>query len=243
MIRGKSVLGIVPARGGSKGVSRKNIRLVAGKPLITWTIEEAKKSRYIDRLVLSSEDPEIIQIAQAAGCEVPFVRPAELSRDETPGIVPVLHALGELPRYDCVILLQPTSPLRSAADIDGAIEFCVGQSARLCVSVCEADKSPYWMYSLGPTGGHLQPLVPFPDREVCRQDLPKAYVLNGAIFLADTAYLTKQKTFLSEETRAYVMPRERSLDIDTEWDFFVLENYLNREKRATIAAAQISAGR
>ena len=124
MIDGRSVLAIIPARGGSKGVPRKNIRPLGGKPLIAWTIEAAHRSAWIDRLILSSEDQEIIDTACAWGCDVPFVRPAELARDCTPGIDPVLHALKQLPSFDLVVLLQPTSPLRSAADIDRCIERC-----------------------------------------------------------------------------------------------------------------------
>nr|HPK54819.1 acylneuraminate cytidylyltransferase family protein [Smithellaceae bacterium] len=117
MIQGKTVLAIIPARGGSKGIPRKNITNLAGKPLIAWTIEEAKKSKYIDRLILSSEDNEIIQVAKEWGCEVPFIRPRELAEDDTLGIEPVLHALNTIKKkYDYVVLLQPTSPLRSVDD-------------------------------------------------------------------------------------------------------------------------------
>jgi len=117
MIDNNMVLGIISARGGSKGIPRKNIKLLAGKPLIAWTIEEAQKSQYLDRLILSSEDMEIISTAQSWGCEVPFIRPAELARDDTPGIDPVIHALHQLAeQYDYVMLLQPTSPLRTVED-------------------------------------------------------------------------------------------------------------------------------
>jgi CMP-N,N'-diacetyllegionaminic acid synthase len=120
MFEGKTILAIVPARGGSKGVPRKNIRLLAGKPLIAWTIDEAKKSRYIDRLILSSEDDEIIEVAREFGCEIPFKRPDELAQDDTPGIESVIHAINTLEeKYDFVVLLQPTSPLRTVEDIDG----------------------------------------------------------------------------------------------------------------------------
>ena len=113
---------IIPARGGSKGVPRKNIRELAGKPLIAWTIEAAKKSKYIDRLILSSEDPEIIEVAKAFDCEVPFVRPFELAQDDTPGIEVVLDAVKRCPGYTHVLLLQPTSPFRTHKHIDAFIE-------------------------------------------------------------------------------------------------------------------------
>lgn len=122
MIDGKTVLAIIPARGGSKGVPRKNIRDVAGKPLIAWTIEAANQSLLVDRVVVSTDDQEIADTAVRWGAEVPFLRPIELAQDSTPGILPVIHMLTEiLPHYDLVVLLQPTSPLRSVEDIDGAI--------------------------------------------------------------------------------------------------------------------------
>lgn len=221
MIDGQSVLAIIPARGGSKGVPRKNIREVAGKPLIAWTIEAAKKSKYIDRLILSSDDAEIIEVARQWGCEAPFVRPAELARDETPGIDPVLHALGELPAYEMTVLLQTTSPLRNVADIDGCIERCIAGKANTCVSVCEAEQSPYWMYTLNESG-EMQALLPTGQSFARRQDLPKAYILNGAVYVAKSEWLRQHKTFVNDETIAFVMPQERSLDIDTELDLQIM---------------------
>jgi len=218
MIDNKSVLAIIPARGGSKGVLRKNIRDVAGKPLIAWTIEEAKKSRFIDRLILSSEDDEIIRVAQEWGCEVPFVRPAELAQDDTPGIDPVLHAIDVLTkRYDYVVLLQPTSPLRTVDDIDECIQKCVDADASACVSVTEPDKNPYWMYTLSGTD-HLLPLLPHSETIARRQDLPKIYALNGAVYVANIDILSNTKSFLTADTVAYLMDKERSCDIDSEFD-------------------------
>lgn len=221
MIEGKSVLAIIPARGGSKGVPRKNIRVAAGKPLIAWTIEEAKKSAYIDRLVLSSDDAEIIETAKAYGCEVPFVRPAALAEDDTPGIDPVLHAMAMLPDYDWVVLLQTTSPLRTVADIDGCIRHCVANGAKACVSVSAATESPYWMYSLDEKG-QMQPLIATEKALVRRQDLPLAYILNGAVYVAQRDWLREQQSFVSSETLGFVMPAARSLDIDTELDLQIL---------------------
>ncbi len=221
MIDGRSVLAIIPARGGSKGVPRKNIREVGGKPLIAWTIEEAQKSKHIDRLILSSDDTEIIEVAKRWGCEVPFVRPAELAQDETPGIAPVLHALDVLPDFELVVLLQITSPLRSVADIDGCIEQCIASNANACVTVSEAEQSPYWMYTLG-EGGAMQALIPAAQSFARRQDLPRAYLLNGAVYAAKSAWLRQHKTFFSTETLGFVMPQERSLDIDTEIDLQIL---------------------
>ena len=158
MISSYSVLALIPARGGSKGVPRKNVRDLAGRPMIAWTIEAAHGSRYVDRIVLSSDDEEIIKTARQHGCDVPFVRPPELATDEADSLSVVRHALSMLPEhYDFLVLLQPTSPLRVTADIDGAVERCAETGAAVCVSVCETDKSPYWMLHLEP-GGVVRPL-------------------------------------------------------------------------------------
>jgi CMP-N,N'-diacetyllegionaminic acid synthase len=228
MIRGQTVLAVIPARGGSKGIPRKNIREVGGKPLIAWTILEAKKSKYIDRLILSSEDPEIIAVGKEWGCDVPFVRPTELSKDETPGVEPVLHALESLPEhYEYAILLQPTSPLRLVEDIDGCLELCLDQHAPACVSVTEPDKSPYWMYHLDGRR-HLTPLFPRESTICIRQNLPKVYALNGAVYVAQSSWLKEQRTFLTLETIGYIMPKERCMDIDTQLDLCVCEYVLSQ---------------
>lgn len=219
MIDSKKLLGIIPARGGSKAIPRKNLQILAGKPLIAWTIEEAKKSQYLDRLILSSEDAEIIAAAKAWGCEVPFVRPVELAQDDTPGIETVIHALnwvGE--HYDYVVLLQPTSPLRTVQDIDDCISYCVRGDAPVCVSVSLTDKHPYWMHTIDERH-RLRPLLPTGHPSARRQDLPPVYIENGAIYVAKTGFLLQTKNYLTPETLAYVMPRDRSWDIDDEWDF------------------------
>jgi N-acylneuraminate cytidylyltransferase len=221
MINGKRILAIIPARGGSKTIPRKNIKILAGKPLLAWTIEEAHQSKYIDRLILSSEDAEIIEVAQAWGCEVPFVRPVELARDDTPGIAPILHAIRAIEeQYDYVILLQPTSPLRIVNDIDGCISYCVQESAPACVSVCSTEASPYWMFTLN-ENNKLTPLMSTEKLIELRQELPSVYKLNGAVYIAKIDYLLKTKQFITEETIAYVMPDVRSWDIDKETDFII----------------------
>lgn len=230
MIKGKTVLAIIPARGGSKGVPRKNIRFVAGKPLIVWTIEESGKSEYIDRTILSSDDEEIIAIARQWNCDVPFVRPAELARDHVTGIEPVLHAIETIPeKHDYVVLLQPTSPLRLVEDIDGCIEKCVSQNAPVCVTVTTPDKSPYWMYFLD-NQGKLNPVIKQEDIVLLRQQLKSVYLLNGAVYVAKTDWFMKNKKFVSDETVAYLMPKTRSMDIDTEWDLKICEILLSERE-------------
>ncbi len=210
---------LIPARGGSKGIPRKNIKLIAGKPLIVWTIEAALRSSLLDAVVVSTDDPEIAEVARRAGAQVPFMRPSELAQDKTPGLDPVLHALDQLPQYDSVLLLQPTSPLRTTEDIDACLRLAMQHTAPSVVSVTEADTHPYWTYRLS----EYQTLVRMVDAAPIarRQDLPQVYALNGALYFADADWLRRNNSFTGTETLAYVMPRERSVDLDMplDWKF------------------------
>jgi len=222
MYKNKKILAIIPARGGSKGIIKKNIKLLGKKPLIAWTIEEAKKSRYIDRLILSSDDQEIIKVAKKWHCDVPFVRPEELARDTSPSIDTVIHAINIIPeKYDYVCMLQPTSPLRKAEDIDGCIKKCIVLNSNCCVSVAEVDQHPYWMYTLSQSE-KLKSLSP---RKLVtrRQDLPMIYVLNGAIYFGDVKFLLQNKSFFHKDTIGFIMNRKNSIDIDNIMDFLLCE--------------------
>lgn len=215
------ILAVIPARGGSKGVPRKNVRLLAGKPLIAWTIEQAIESHYIDRVIVSSEDEEICQVAKDSGAEVPFVRPAELATDTASGVDVLCHAVENSGSdYDYVVLLQPTSPLRVSTDIDEAIQRCIGKNVTSVVSVAEASKSPYWMYQMQ-SGGELTPFVE--NAASNRQQLPQAYALNGAVYVLEVAALLGNRKIIDAQTLGYVMPAERSYDIDSETDFLVCD--------------------
>lgn len=218
MISCKRVLAVVTARGGSKGIPHKNLREVAGRPLLAWSIAAGRTSRYIDRLVLSSEDDEIIAAALRLGCEVPFVRPPRLAADDTPGIEPVLHALEQLPGYDYVVLLQPTSPLRISKDIDCCLELCEQQGAPACVSVRRSRENPCFTFCVGPDG-RMSPVVSNGNHGGRRQDFPDFFVLNGAVYVAQPEWLKRTRSFVAEGAIAYVMPGERSLEIDEEDDF------------------------
>lgn len=227
--QGNDVLALITARGGSKGLPRKNVLLAGGKPLVAWTVDAAISAECVDRVVLSSDDNEIMAAASAAGCDVPFCRPLHLASDMTTSIDVVLHALNQLPGYEYVVLLQPTSPLRTAADIDAAFELMLERGAPSCVSVCEADQSPYWMYKVT-DGNKLQRLLSEVDGVTRRQDLPPIYVLNGAIYIAQIDWLRMNKSFVGEETIAYLMPKERSLDIDTAHDFEIFRSRIEGER-------------
>ncbi len=223
------ILAIIPARGGSKGIPRKNLKLLAEKPLIAWTIESALQARGIDRVIVSTEDEEIAVVAKQFGAEIPFMRPLALAGDDTPGIAPVLHAIEQMPSFDWVLLLQPTSPLRSVEDIEGIIQFCRSAGAPSSVSITEASKHPFWMYKQNDDKS-LEPLIKNLREFTRRQDLPSAYVLNGALYLARTDWLIQNQSFIGQETLGYVMPEERSVDIDKPIDWFWIECLLNRTK-------------
>lgn len=215
------ILGLVPARGGSKGIPRKNIKLIAGKPLIAWTIETALKSSLLASVMVSTDDQEISELARGYGAQIPFMRPSELARDNTPGVDPVLHALEALPEFDAVLLMQPTSPLRTVDDIDGCIRFAERTEAGCVVSVAEPGQHPHWMYRLDPEQ-HLQPFVAA-KHVTSRQELPQIYVANGALYFARRDWLRSRRTFIAADTVGYIMPVERSVDLDSLLDWKLAE--------------------
>ena len=231
MLANRRILGLIPARGGSVTLPRKNVLPLAGRPLIAWTITAALASRHLDRVVLSSDDEEIIDVAKAWRCEVPFRRPAHLAAAESPTIEAVLHALEQLPGFDYVVLLQPTSPLRTAADIDAAVEKCVLEKAPSCASIVRAEKPPQWMYHLS----EQQRLLPvLRDREMPsrRQDAAPIFALNGAVYVSQVDQLRDSGQFVTGATIGYLMPPERSPDVDTEldlrWCEFLLHQQIDR---------------
>lgn len=225
-----SVLAIIPARGGSKGVPRKNIRNVGGRPLIAYTIDAARNSRWLSRVVVTTDDSEIGDVARKCGCEV-IPRPANLAADDTPMVPVVLHALRKVEEtcpmsFTHGILLQPTCPLRTAQDIDGALGIMLEDAQDLdsVVSVdLVADYHPARMYTLN--GDILLPYAAEPPERL-RQNLPAVYHRNGAIYAFTRATL-ESGTLIGRRARPYVMPHERSLNIDDEWDLLVADLYLN----------------
>lgn len=226
MIDKKRVLGLVVGRGGSKGLPGKNLKILAGQPLIAWTIQTALASRYIDRLILSSDDREIIATAEKHGCPAPFVRPANLAQDDSTAVEVALHALDALDeQFDLLVWLQPTSPLRNGRDIDGCLELGASGDAPGCVSVTRLGKPPEWMfYKNG--DAQLRPLLGDWDIPTRRQETDPVYSLNGAVYVVGTTRLKAEKRFLSPETLAYEMPPERAVDIDSEQDLRLAEALL-----------------
>jgi CMP-N,N'-diacetyllegionaminic acid synthase len=215
------ILGLIPARGGSRAIPRKNIKRLNGKPLIAWTIEAALRSNSLGSVVVSTDDEEIARIAAELGAEVPFMRPRELARDDSPSIDLVLHALDQLPGFESVVLLQPTSPLRTTEDIDGCIELASDRGALSVVSVSPVGTHPFLMYRLG-ENQRLEKLVYGPPVSR-RQDLPPVFALNGAVYFAGAEWLRQYRTFVSGDSIGYVMPAERSVDLDTLLDWQLAE--------------------
>jgi CMP-N-acetylneuraminic acid synthetase len=221
------IIGLITARGGSKGIPRKNIVPLGGKPLIAWTIEAALASRRLSRVLVSTEDAEIAQVAATWGAEVPFIRPIELAQDTTPHILVMEHALrwldeaaGLRPEY--LLLLQPTSPFRAPEDIDAAIALAEAHAAIGVVSVCEMERHPYLAKRIL-ADGTLSEFMTADTPLLRRQDWPPAYALNGALYLNRRESLLRDRTFLPPGTLGYVMPPERSLDVDTPWDLHLAE--------------------
>ena len=231
MYKEKSILALIPARGGSKGLPRKNIASLLGKPLIAWTISEALSSKYLDGVIVSTEDEEIARIAKKYGAEIPFKRPKHLACDTSKGIDVVLHAIDWFNkkgnRYDLLMLLQPTSPLRTVEDIDRAVEYFFAKQGDVVVSVCEAEHSPLWTNIL-PDDMCMQKFINLKSSGLNRQDLPKHYRLNGAIYLSFCDHLQRNKSFFGKGTFAYIMPQESSVDIDSNFDFNLAEFILSR---------------
>lgn len=231
MYNGKRILTIIPARGGSKGLPGKNIRDLSGKPLIAWSIDAALKSRYLDKILVSTDSTEIAGVAKQFHAEVPFLRPAHLATDEAKSIDAVSHAIKWLEEhgqsFDLVMILQPTSPLRTTRDIDAAIELFFQKNASAVISVAPCDHHPWWTNSL-PEDGNMESFLR-PEALSNRQGLPQYYRLNGAIYLAEITFLMENGSFFSPRTFAYLMPASSSIDIDTHLDFKLADLILAEE--------------
>ena len=232
MINKKQVMAIIPARGGSKGLPGKNIKHLCGKPLISFTIKAALECDSIDETIVSTDYKEIAEIAEKYGARVPFMRPCELSEDDTSTIDVIFHAIDWLEKYksyrpEYILLLQPTSPLRRTKDINVAIKILKNKKAGAVVSVCKTDHHPWWSNTL-PADGRMKDFLKKDILNRRRQDLPVYYRLNGAIYLARTDYIRKYNGFFGPDTFAYKMPREHSIDIDSILDFKLAELLYNK---------------
>ena len=227
MIADARVLGLITARGGSKGLPGKNIRPLCGKPLIEWSISAAKGASCIDRIVVSTDDAAIAEVAQRAGAEVPFKRPSELATDSASSVDVVIHAIDMLAKteliFDIVVLLEPTSPLRESFDIDEAVERLIRTGAGSVVSVCRAVSAhPAFMFSQDKKG-RLRPYLNQQPTGLRRQDLDPIFFLDGTLYVSRVDVLRNKRSFYHEDTMAFEVPKWKSLEIDDVDDFIMVE--------------------
>lgn len=227
------MLAIVPARGGSKGVPGKNIKELCGKPLIAYTIDEAKKSQIIDRLVLSTDDEQIAKVSEKYDIEIPFMRPPKLSQDSSLAIDNYIYTLDRLNKefktqHDEFIVLQPTSPFRLASDIDAAISLFYEKNADSVISVCEAPHPPTWSKRMDPSG-RLKSYFEMKSDNKNRQEIESAYIPNGAIFILKLSSIKSIYSYYTDKTYGYEMPSARSIDIDTPLDFEFAEFLMRKQ--------------
>lgn len=217
MYEGKKILAIIPARGGSKGIPHKNIINLCGKPLIAYTIEAAQKSMYVDTVLVSTDDIEIQRISEQYGAMVPFLRDAMIATDKATTISVVVDAVQRLSmngeNYDVVILLQPTSPLRTTEEIDVAIDVFFQNDMQGVVSVNAVETSPFLLRTI--EGHRLQRIIS-ESSTIRRQDMPTYYEVNGAIYINHIREIDENLSF-NDNPIPYIMNREHSVDIDT-WD-------------------------
>lgn len=223
------MIAIIPARGGSKGLPGKNIKLMNGKPLIAYTVEAALHAKTIDRVVLSTDDDEIARIAMDYGAEVPFMRPAELASDTAMAVDNYIYTINRLETesghvIDSFVVLQPTSPLRISDDIDGSVALFKEKHADSVISYCREAHPVFWHKKID-ENNRLMDL--FETTIANRQDLPVTYYPNGAVYVFRTSMI-RNRQYYTDKSYAYIMPRSRSVDIDFIEDFEYAEFLLSR---------------
>lgn len=226
------VTALIPARGGSKRLPRKNIKSLCGKPLIAWTINITKESKYIDSVVVSTDDLEIKEVAEKFGASVPFLRPESLSNDNASSFDVVKHAIEFLninKLNHLIVLLQPTSPLRTVKELDDALELFISKKASGVVSVSECEHSPLWTNTL-PENLSMSGFIRSEVQGKRSQDLPKFYRLNGSIYIYRTeALLEQNQIFYDENVYGFETLQQTSIDIDTELDFLIAETIIRQK--------------
>jgi len=234
MINNKRVLALVPARAGSKGLPGKNIRVMCGKPLIGWSIEQGLGSHYVDKVLVSTDDEEIASVAREYGASVPFLRPKELASDSASSMDVIFHAIDFLKKegehYDYLVLLEPTSPLREVQDIDGAIELCAtGPIITSVVGVAKVDSThPSFLYSIG--NGRLKPMQGKQPTGLRRQDLEKDYYyLEGSVYVASISTLWKERSFYHDLTAPWIVDKYKAIEIDTVADFVIADALMHAQ--------------
>ena len=226
-----STIALIPARGGSKGIPRKNIKLFNSKPLIYWSIQTALNSNYVDRVIVSTDDEEIAEVAKSYSAEVPFLRPKKFASDQSPGIDPVIHALENIPNVDNILLLQPTSPFRETKHIEEIFQLSAKYNSDSVVSISLFKKHVDMFFYLN----DKKKLTAYNDKikSLPRQQYQNIYTLNGSLYLSTKDSLCTNKSFVTPKTIGYVMSDKYSLDIDTQldWDLaeFIMRKYSNEK--------------
>ncbi|KMT64738.1 cytidylyltransferase domain-containing protein [Catenovulum maritimum] len=231
----KKILGVIPARAGSKRLPGKNVKELAGKPLIQWTIEAALGSGVLDDTIVSTDDADILELSKTLGCEAPFLRPVNLAGDESSSISVVLHALDYFEQqgvvYEYIMLLQPTSPLRTAKHISDSVSYLDQKNADAVISVCEMEHSPLWSNVLE-DDCNMDSFLADEIKNKRSQDLPTHYRLNGALYLVNAKRLREEKSFLlSGNNFAFKMEQNCSVDIDEYLDFVIAETIIKKEEQ------------
>jgi CMP-N,N'-diacetyllegionaminic acid synthase len=227
MLEGKKILGLITARGGSKGLPGKNIRDLCGKPLIAWTIDTAMAVVSLDDVVVSTDSEEIAAVACKHGVEVPFLRPPELATDTATSIDVVIHALDFLSaqgrNYEIVVLLEPTSPLRDVLDINAALARLMASDASAIVGVCRAETvHPSFMYRID-ADGRMKPFLELQPNGMRRQEIEPLFFLEGTIYASKINVLRERRSFYHADTIAYEVPKWKSIEIDDIEDFLIVE--------------------
>jgi len=232
MYKDKKILGIIPARGGSKGLPRKNILPLLNKPLVAWTIEQALRSKYLDKVIASTDDQKIVDIARQFGAEAPFIRPEELARDDSLTIDVAIHALNYFEQkgnnFDYLALLEPTSPLREMHDIDRSIKKLIDNEAIAdsLISVGEIALEHPFISKKIDGKGYVKPFCATDTFIARRQELPKAYFPYGVMYLSKVDTLKEHKTFYQEKTIPYLIERWQNYEIDDDIDLMITERVL-----------------
>ena len=232
LICDKKVLALIPARSGSKGLPGKNTRILHQKPLIAWSIEAAKNSFYIDDLLVSTDSKEIADIAEQYGAEAPFLRPAKLASDSASTIDVIIHALDWLESrnryYEIIVLLEPTSPLREPEDINICLEIIQKNGVSSVVSVSQVENlHPTFLFHMDEEK-KLHPYSQKQPNSVRRQDIIPLFFLDGSVYCSEIDALRARKGFYHEDTSGYVVPKWKSLEIDDEDDFVMIEALMKK---------------
>lgn len=227
MYKGKKILAIIPARGGSKGLPGKNIRPLLGKPLIAWSIEHAQQSKYVDEIFVSTDSLEIADVAETFGVKVPELRPVELAVDSAPSSAFIIYTIEKFSKegilFDYFILLEPTSPLRDVEDVDKSIEMLIDDPENdSIVGVCKAeDVHPAFMVKVG----NDKRLMPYEDKmkTLRRQELPDVFFFEGSVYVSKCDVFLEKKVFYHDKTLPYIVPKWKSFEVDDIIDFTIIE--------------------